>query len=93
LGLGWASLAGRLSFSLFLTNQLVAVVWFGLLRAVAGQAGLRGPMLWLTWALALPACVVAAWLFERFVDAPLQVWIKGWSRPASLPLIPARAGT
>ncbi len=25
----------------------------------------------------LPACVAAAWLFERFVDAPLQVWIKG----------------
>jgi peptidoglycan/LPS O-acetylase OafA/YrhL len=30
--------------------------------------------------MALPACVIAAWLFERFVDAPLQVWIKGWSR-------------
>jgi peptidoglycan/LPS O-acetylase OafA/YrhL len=30
--------------------------------------------------MALPACVVAAWLFERFVDTPLQVWIKGWSR-------------
>jgi hypothetical protein len=37
-GWGWASLAGRLSFSLFLTNQLVAVVWFGLLRAVAGPS-------------------------------------------------------
>ena len=81
-GWGWASLAGRLSFSLFLTNQLVAVVWFGVLRAVAGKLGFDGPLLWLTWALALPACVVAAWLFERFVDAPLQVWIKGWSRRA-----------
>jgi peptidoglycan/LPS O-acetylase OafA/YrhL len=37
-------------------------------------------MLWAAWAMALPACVVAAWLFERFVDAPLQVWIKGWPR-------------
>jgi peptidoglycan/LPS O-acetylase OafA/YrhL len=80
-GWGWASLAGRLSFSLFLTNQLVAVVWFGLLRAVEGKLGVEGPMLWVAWAMALPACVVAAWLFERFVDAPLQVWIKGWSRP------------
>jgi hypothetical protein len=41
-GWGWASLAGRLSFSLFLTNQLVAVVWFGLLRAVEGKLGLEG---------------------------------------------------
>ena len=79
-GWSWASLAGRLSFSLFLTNQLVAVVWFGLLRAVEGKLGLDGVMLWTAWALALPACVAAAWLFERFVDAPLQVWIKGWSR-------------
>ena len=79
-GWGWAGLAGRLSFSLFLTNQLVAVVWFGLLRAVAGKLGLEGPLLWAAWAMALPACVVAAWLFERFVDTPLQAWIKGWSR-------------
>jgi peptidoglycan/LPS O-acetylase OafA/YrhL len=79
-GWGWASLAGRLSFSLFLTNQLVAVVWFGLLRAVEGKLDLEGPMLWAAWVMALPACVVAAWLFERFVDAPLQVWIKGWPR-------------
>lgn len=84
-GWGWAGLAGRLSFALFLTNQLVAVVWFGLLRAVAGKLGFEGPALWLTWAMALPACVAAAWLFERFVDAPLQVWIKGWSRKDAAP--------
>jgi peptidoglycan/LPS O-acetylase OafA/YrhL len=84
-GWAWAGLAGRLSFSLFLTNQLVAVVWFGLLRAVAGKLGFEGPALWLTWAMALPACVAAAWLFERFVDAPLQVWIKGWSRKDAAP--------
>ena len=79
-GWGWAGLAGRLSFSLFLTNQLVAVIWFGLLRAVETKLGVQGPMLWVAWAMALPACVAAAWLFERCVDAPLQVWIKGWSR-------------
>ena len=80
-GWGWASLAGRLSFSLFLTNQLATVAWFGAQRAVAAKLGFDAPMLWLTWALALPACVLAAWLFERFVDTPLQAWIKGWSRP------------
>jgi peptidoglycan/LPS O-acetylase OafA/YrhL len=79
-GWGWASLAGRLSFALFLTNQLTAVVWFGVQHALARKLGLDTPMLWLTWALALPVCVLTAWLFERFVDAPLQVWIKGWSR-------------
>jgi peptidoglycan/LPS O-acetylase OafA/YrhL len=91
-GWGWASLAGGLSFALFLTNQLVAVVWFGLLRVVETRLGFDGPVLWAAWAMALPACVVTAWLFERFVDAPLQVWIKGWSRPTA-PLIPANTGT
>jgi peptidoglycan/LPS O-acetylase OafA/YrhL len=77
---GWAGTAGRLSFALFLTNQLTAVTWFGAQHLLAAKLHLSTPMLWLTWALALPACVVAAWLFERFVDAPLQVWVKGWSR-------------
>ena len=73
---GWAGLAGRLSFALFLTNQLVAVTWFGVQHAVAPKLGLGVSALWLTWALALPACIAGAWLFERFVDAPLQAWIK-----------------
>jgi len=89
----WASLAGRLSFALFLTNQLAAVIWFGVTRAVAAKLGFDAPLLWLSWALALPACLVAAWLFERFVDAPLQRWTKGWSGSAPAPLIPAKAGT
>jgi peptidoglycan/LPS O-acetylase OafA/YrhL len=82
---GWAGLAGRLSFSLFLTNQLTAVVWFGLQRALVAKLDLEGPAVWFTWAMALPACVIAAWLFERFVDAPLQVWIKRWSRREDAP--------
>jgi peptidoglycan/LPS O-acetylase OafA/YrhL len=91
-GWGWAGLAGRLSFALFLTNQLVAVVWFGLLHVLAPKLGLGAPMLWLTWALALPACVFGAWLFERFVDAPLQAWIKArMARPAAAPAEPVLA--
>jgi peptidoglycan/LPS O-acetylase OafA/YrhL len=91
-GWGWASLAGRLSFALFLTNQLTAVIWFGLLRVVEGKLGVQGPALWAAWAMALPACVIAAWLFERFVDAPLQVWIKGWSRREPAPKVEPALG-
>jgi hypothetical protein len=36
----WAGAAGRLSFSLFLTNTLTAVVWFGVVRAVEQKIGL-----------------------------------------------------
>jgi peptidoglycan/LPS O-acetylase OafA/YrhL len=73
---GWAKTAGRLAFSLYLTNQFVGVTWFGAQHVAAGKLGLNDGALWLTWALAFPAAVVFAALFERFVDAPLQTWIK-----------------
>ena len=57
-GWGWAGLAGRLSFSLFLTNQLTTVAWFGAQRAAAGKLGFDAPMLWLTW---LWPCRPASW--------------------------------
>lgn len=86
----WAGAAGRLSFSLFLTNTLTALVWFGLARAVEARLGLPLAAQWALWALAIPATIVAAWLFERIVDAPLQKWIKSLSQQ---PLIPAKAAT
>jgi peptidoglycan/LPS O-acetylase OafA/YrhL len=73
---GWAKTAGRLAFSLYLTNQFVGVAWFGAQHVAAGKLGLNDGALWLTWALAFPAAVMFAALFERFVDAPLQGWIK-----------------
>ncbi len=90
MGWRWAEAAGRLSFSLFLTNTLTAVVWFGVVRAVEQKLALPAAATWALWALAIPATIVAAWLFERVVDAPLQRWVKGRSQN---PLIPAKAGT
>ena len=75
-GWAWARIAGRLSFSLYLTNHFVGVVWFGVQGLAAGKLGLGDAALWLTWALAFPAAVLFALLFERLVDAPLQTWIK-----------------
>jgi peptidoglycan/LPS O-acetylase OafA/YrhL len=73
---GWAKTAGRLAFSLYLTNQFVGVTWFGAQHVAAGKLALNDVALWLTWALAFPAAVVFAAVFERLVDAPLQAWIK-----------------
>ncbi|WP_426013312.1 hypothetical protein [Caulobacter sp. DWR2-3-1b2] len=41
------------------------MIWFGAARAVAAKLDLDDAMLWLVWAMALPACIAAAWLFER----------------------------
>ncbi|WP_425995793.1 acyltransferase family protein [Caulobacter sp. DWR1-3-2b1] len=73
---GWAKTAGGLAFALYLTNQFVGVVWFGAQNVAAGKLALNDGAMWLTWALAFPAAVVFAAMFERFVDTPLQAWVK-----------------
>lgn len=83
-GWAWAKTAGRLAFSLYLTNQFVGVVWFGAQNVAAGKLGLGDGSLWLTWALAFPVAVVFAAAFERLVDAPLQAWIKPRVEPGAL---------
>lgn len=85
----WAGAAGKLSFSLFLTNTLTAAVWFGLLRVLEQKIALPAVADWALWAMAIPAAIVAAWLFERFVDAPLQRWIKGRESRAKAPVVSA----
>jgi len=86
----WAGAAGRLSFSLFLTNSLTAAVWFGLVRTVESKVGLPASAEWALWAAAIPAAIVAAWAFERMVDAPLQRWIK--AREAKVAVVVVATG-
>jgi peptidoglycan/LPS O-acetylase OafA/YrhL len=88
----WAGEAGRLSFSLFLTNTLTAVVWLGVVRVVEQKIGLPAAAHWALWAVAIPATIVVAWLFERIVDTPLQRWIKArQAKPLMVSATPANA--
>ncbi|MDG2529620.1 acyltransferase family protein [Caulobacter endophyticus] len=75
-GWGWAKTGGRLSFSLYLTNQFVGAVWFAMQRLLDQKVELHEAAHWAIWAMAFPAALVFAWLFERLVDAPLQDWLK-----------------
>ena len=52
------------------------MTWFGAQHVAAGKLALNDTALWLTWAMAFPAAVIFAALFERFVDGPLQAWVK-----------------
>lgn len=81
-GWAWARIAGRLSFSLYLTNHFVGVVWFGVQGLATAKLGLGDGALWLSWALAFPAAIGFSALFERLIDGPLQHWVK--------PLVEAR---
>jgi peptidoglycan/LPS O-acetylase OafA/YrhL len=97
-----AEWGARVSFSLFMTHTLVGAVWFGLVvprvvqwlpdvETVAWQG-------WVLWSGAVVAAVVAAGLYNRLIDAPIQRRLNArlfgpgarspfsrWSRPARYP--------
>jgi peptidoglycan/LPS O-acetylase OafA/YrhL len=81
-----------LAFALFITNFFFGVVWFGVLRVVEDRLGLHGAVVWALWAVALPAAVVFAWLFDRLIDAPLQAAVKPMLTPRGAGSDPTRAG-
>lgn len=73
--------AAKLSFALFITHTLSGLVWFGA-AGIAERRLAGGPLLdWMLWALSFPFALAMAWLFHRFVDAPLQAWLAPRLKP------------
>jgi peptidoglycan/LPS O-acetylase OafA/YrhL len=68
-----------LSFSLFITHNLVGLVWFRSLKLSPWT--LSEPAAWTAWALIFPVCMAAAVAFHHWVDAPLQAWLKPRLKP------------
>jgi peptidoglycan/LPS O-acetylase OafA/YrhL len=66
--------AARISFALFITHNLVGLVWFKGLMLLPWT--LSGSVAWALWALIFPICLGAALVFDRWIDAPIQAWIK-----------------
>ena len=61
------------SFSIFLTNELVRIVWFAVFDA-AGQAQWSDTVRWVVWGLGLGAAVAGAIVFRQAFDRPSQAW-------------------
>lgn len=68
-----------MSFSMFLTNEVTRIVWFGLLDAL-GQDALSAGVRWTLWSLGLIAAFAAAAVFRYGFDRPVQTWLNP-SRP------------
>jgi peptidoglycan/LPS O-acetylase OafA/YrhL len=68
--------AALVSFSLFITNELVRVAYFGVGQALAARLGLGESLQWAIWLGAPLAAVVFAVGFHYLVDWPTQGWIK-----------------
>lgn len=63
-----------MSFSMFLTNEVVRIVWFSALDVV-GQSGWPVGIRWSVWGGGLLAAVVAAAAFRYLFDRPSQKWL------------------
>jgi len=72
-GAAWGA---RVSFCLFMTHTITGAVWFGVIQPVIERlhpaVATVAWQAWGIWLLALVAAVVAADLYNRLIDAPLQ---------------------
>jgi len=77
--------AGALAFALFITHNLVGLVWFRAFSLTPWSES--APIAWTVWALVFPLSLLAAWIFDRLIDAPVQAWLKprlaGAGRPGA----------
>ena len=62
------------SFSIFLTNEFVRIVWFAALDA-AGQSQWPATVRWVAWGAGPGAAVLAALAFRILFDRPSQAWL------------------
>jgi peptidoglycan/LPS O-acetylase OafA/YrhL len=72
-----------MSFSMFLTNEVSRIVWFGLLDAL-GQDALPPGARWALWSVGFVGAFVAAAAFRYGFDRPVQIWLNAPLRHRSL---------
>jgi peptidoglycan/LPS O-acetylase OafA/YrhL len=65
------------SFAIFITNEFVRNVWFGVEHVVMRRHPLTTAQGWMAWWLALAVAVGFAVAFHYLVDMPTQRWIRG----------------
>ena len=63
-----------MSFSMFLTNEVTRIVWFGLLDAL-GQDALSSGVRWALWSIGFIGAFAAAAVFRYGFDRPVQSWL------------------
>ncbi|WP_298161958.1 acyltransferase [Brevundimonas sp.] len=63
-----------MSFSMFLTNEVTRIVWFGLLDAM-GQDALSSGARWALWSVGFAGAFAAAAVFRYGFDRPVQTWL------------------
>ena len=71
----WVEQAALVSFSIFITNEVVRIAYFGVVNVLEGKLGLSASVQWALWAAGMGLAVVFAVVFHHLLDMPLQRWI------------------
>lgn len=70
--------AAMVSFSMFISNEVVRIAWFGLADVFADRLDLGQAGRWSLWGLGLLAALVFAFGLHYLVDQPIQNRIRAW---------------
>jgi len=70
--------AALVSFSMFISNEVVRIAWFGLAEAFADRLALGEPWRWALWGLGVLAAFVFAFALHYLIDQPIQNRIRAW---------------
>ena len=70
--------AAMVSFSMFISNEVVRIAWFGLAEALANKLSLGETWRWGLWVLGVLAAFVFAFGLHYLIDQPIQNRIRAW---------------
>jgi len=74
----WVEKAAQVSFSMFITNEVVRIAWFGVVNVMIAKFALPLAAQWALWGMGVVAAFVFAWLFHVLIDTPIQNRIRAW---------------
>jgi peptidoglycan/LPS O-acetylase OafA/YrhL len=70
--------ASVVSFSMFITNEVVRIAWFGVVNVMIARFALPLGVQWGLWGVGVLAAFVFAFAFHTVIDQPMQNRIKTW---------------
>ncbi len=79
----WVEKAAQVSFSMFITNEVVRIAWFGVANVAIARFALPVGAQWALWAGGVIAAFVFAFAFHFVIDNPIQSRIRRWLKGRS----------
>ncbi|MFN7107182.1 MAG: acyltransferase, partial [Brevundimonas sp.] len=70
--------AAMVSFSMFISNEVVRIAWFGVVNVAVVRFALSEPVQWALWGAGVLAAVAFAFAFHFVVDDRIQSRIRAW---------------